>query len=83
MNVLKHADASRVGVRLEYAATLLILEVVDDGAGMTSGAAEVAASDGHLGLAGMRDRARRAGGDVEIASQPGAGTTVRVILPIE
>ena len=83
VNILKHADASRVAVRLEYAARLLILEVVDDGGGLTSGAAEVAASDGHLGLAGMRDRAHRAGGGVEIASQPGPGTTVRVTLPIE
>ena len=83
VNVLKHADARSVSVRLEYAARLLILEVIDNGRGMTSGAAEVAATDGHLGIAGMRARAQRAGGNVEIASQAETGTTVRLTLPIE
>jgi len=83
VNVLKHADARGVTVRLEYAAKLLILDVVDDGRGMASRAAEEAASAGHLGLAGIRARAHRAGGTVKISSQTGAGTTVRVTLPIE
>jgi signal transduction histidine kinase len=82
-NALKHADAGRVQVRLEYAPRSLILEVADDGRGMTSDAAQVAASDGHLGIAGMRARARRVAGTVEIASQPGAGTTIGVTLPLD
>jgi signal transduction histidine kinase len=70
-------------VRLEYAPRLLVLEVADDGRGMTPGAAEVAASDGHLGIAGMRARAARAAGTMEIASEQGTGTTIRVTLPID
>ena len=82
VNALKHANAGTVEVRLEYAPGVLLLEVADDGRGMTPGAAEVAASDGHLGIVGMRARAGRAGGTIEIASQPGTGTTIRVTLPI-
>ena len=82
LNVLKHADARQIGVRLEYAPRVLVLEVVDDGRGIAPGAAEAAASDGHLGLAGIRARAGRVGGTVEIASQVGTGTTIRVTLPI-
>ena len=83
LNALKHANARRIEVRLEYARQLLILEVADDGRGIAPGAAEAAASDGHLGIAGMRARAGRAGGTMEIASEVGTGTTIRVTLPIE
>ena len=82
LNALKHAHARRIDVRLEYAPQLLVVEVADDGRGIPPGAVEAAASDGHLGIAGMRDRAGRAGGTIEIATQPGTGTTVRVTLPI-
>jgi signal transduction histidine kinase len=82
-NALKHADARKIEVRLEYAPQLVVLEVADDGRGIPPGAAEAAASDGHLGIPGMRARAGRAAGTMEIASQPGIGTTVRVTLPIE
>lgn len=82
LNALKHADARTIEVRLEYAPQLLVLEVADDGRGIPIGAAEAAASDGHLGIAGMRSRAGRAGGTIEITSQVGAGTTIRVTLPI-
>ena len=43
---------------------------------------EAAAAGEHLGIAGMRDRAQRAGGKLEITSEPGRGTTVSVSLPI-
>ena len=82
LNALKHADARKIEVRLEYAPRLLVLEVADDGRGIPPGAAEAAASDGHLGIAGMRARAGRAGGTIEIASHVGTGTTIRVTLPI-
>jgi len=80
MNALKHADARKVDVRLEYAPRALILHIADDGRGMSSSAIE-APSDGHLGISGMRARARQAAGTMDIASQPGSGTTVRVTLP--
>jgi len=83
MNALKHADASKVDVRLEYAARALILQIADDGRGMSPSAIEVAPGDGHLGISGMRARVRQAAGTMDIASQPGSGTTVRVRLPSE
>jgi signal transduction histidine kinase len=83
MNALKHADARKVDVRLDYAPRALILQIVDDGRGMDSSAIEAAPSEGHFGISGMRARARQAAGTMDIASQPGSGTTVRVTLPSE
>ncbi|MDB4875113.1 MAG: Adenylate cyclase, partial [Gemmatimonadetes bacterium] len=77
LNTLKHANARRVDVTVEYDAEFLRLEIRDDGRGMHSGAAEAAAADGHLGIVGMRARAHRTEGTIEIASEPGHGTIVR------
>jgi signal transduction histidine kinase/ligand-binding sensor domain-containing protein len=82
VNALKHADARTVEVRLEYDEQLLHLQVRDDGRGMQSGVAELAAANGHLGIVGMRARAHRVAGTMEIVSEPRCGTTVRVSLPI-
>jgi signal transduction histidine kinase/ligand-binding sensor domain-containing protein len=75
-NVKKHAAARNVSIRLEYGADSIALEVQDDGRG---GAVERAA--GHFGLVGMRERAAAMGGSLEIISEPGAGTTVRLRAP--
>jgi PAS domain S-box-containing protein len=81
LNALKHADAHKVDVHLEYGAQFLRLQVRDDGHGMTPHTPPAAANDGHFGIAGMRERAHRAGGTIEIASEPGRGLTVRASLP--
>jgi signal transduction histidine kinase/ligand-binding sensor domain-containing protein len=83
LNALKHAEAKRIQVQLDYGRLVLTLEVQDDGRGMTPGAAEQAASDGHLGLAGMRARASKGAGTLHITSEPGQGTIVRASLPID
>lgn len=72
-NVKKHAGAKNVSIQLEYGPDSIVLEVRDDGRG---GAVEAAA--GHFGLIGMRERAAAMGGTLEILSEPGAGTTVRL-----
>lgn len=72
-NVKKHAEARNVSIQLEYGSDSIVLEVRDDGRG---GAVEAAA--GHFGLMGMRERAAAMGGSLEIMSEPGAGTTVRL-----
>lgn len=72
-NVKKHAEARNVSIQLEYGSDSIVLEVRDDGRG---GAVDRAA--GHFGLMGMRERAAAMGGSLEITSEPGAGTTVRL-----
>ena len=76
-NVLKHAHARRVQVCLELAPDRGVLEVADDGAGFEPSLR----GGGGFGLAGMRERAERLGGTLDIESSPGAGTRVRVEVP--
>jgi signal transduction histidine kinase len=88
-NVAKHAGATNVSVRLEVADGIVLLSVDDDGRGV--GDADTAgdgfadadtAGDGKFGIAGMRERVRRFGGHVLIETQPGAGTSVTVAMPL-
>jgi PAS domain S-box-containing protein len=76
-NTAKHARASRVELHLELVGETLVAEVRDDGAGFEPDAQ----FPGHLGLQSMRERAFRLGGDVEITSSIGHGTTVRAVIP--
>jgi signal transduction histidine kinase len=73
-NIRKHASAQTVHVRLAYDDGTT-LEVVDDGCGF-----EPARAEG-FGLRGMRSRVAQVGGELEVASASGRGTTVRVRLP--
>ena len=82
LNAVKHASPRTVAVTLEYGQRSLALRVVDDGTGLLPGAVDAAAAGEHLGIAGMRDRAHKAGGTLDITSEPGRGTTVSVSLPI-
>jgi two-component system nitrate/nitrite sensor histidine kinase NarQ len=78
-NAVQHAEASRISVRLAGTETGgLTIEVADDGRGFDVAART--AADGHFGLRGMQERARRIGGDLAIESNPGGGT--RVILAV-
>ncbi|WP_329378725.1 histidine kinase [Streptomyces sp. NBC_01351] len=73
-NVVKHAGASTVDVRLEYGAAALTVTVTDDGRGPGGG------SGGH-GLIGIRERAAAHGGTAECGPGPdGLGYAVRVVL---
>jgi signal transduction histidine kinase len=76
-NVIKHAGATRVLVRVEVAGEGLSLEVLDDGAGFDSRQVP----PGHLGLRTMAERARQIGGTIDIMSNPGQGTMVRLTVP--
>jgi signal transduction histidine kinase len=77
-NVRRHASASRAEVRLAYHPDRLDLEVTDDGVGAVTGAP----SPGGHGLIGMRERAALYGGRLETTAAPGAGFTVRAVLPL-
>jgi signal transduction histidine kinase len=78
-NIIRHAAASRVTVRLAGLGRQLVLEVVDNGRGITE--AETNAPQA-FGLIGMRERLYPWNGLVEIAGRPGQGTRVRVVVPL-
>jgi signal transduction histidine kinase len=80
-NALKHAEASRVDVRLSAEAGAIAVAVADDGRGFEPAAA-AGARDGHLGLALMRARATEAAGELAVDAAPGAGTTVSARFPL-
>ncbi len=73
-NALRHAGAEHVVLRLARRAGRLTVEVADDGVGFDPASGELRSR--HLGLTSMEERARELGGDLEIRSAPGAGTTV-------
>lgn len=82
-NVRKHARAGRVEVVLAYSPDAAELRVTDDGVGFDP-VVLARLGTGHtggFGLAGLRRRAERLGGEARVASGPGAGTTVHVRLP--
>jgi signal transduction histidine kinase len=74
-NVKKHAGAKHLFVQLEYGPGEIALEVRDDGQGFAVGEPQ---APGHYGLTGMRERAAAIGGTLEVTSDQGGGTTVRL-----
>jgi signal transduction histidine kinase len=78
-NIVRHAGARQVSVSLEQEAGRLILSVQDDGAGFDVAAAQ---RSGRMGLLGMRERAELLGGTMTLDSRPGAGSHLRVELPL-
>jgi len=79
-NIAKHASATEVWVSLKVKNQALAVEVRDNGVGFEP-SGPIAA--GHYGLQGMQERAELADGSVDIISQPGDGTTVRLLLPLD
>lgn len=75
-NAIKHSGAPRADIRVEMWPDRLELEVRDEGRGFTS---SVDPPTG-WGLAGMKERARQIPAELEISSQPGKGTRVRVAV---
>ena len=81
-NIQKHADASRLAVRLASNDGAVTLEIADDGAGFDTSLAGTELGIGKgLGLDSMRERVEVTGGQFELRSQPGEGTTVIASWP--
>ena len=80
-NAFHHARASQVTLALDYCADSVRLAVSDDGHGIAPDILARGAREGHWGLPGMRERARLAGGVLDIESTP-AGTVVSVCIPV-
>ena len=74
-NVVKHAQAKEVTVRLQFDDESVCLEVQDDGTGFEPAKAQ---QSGGMGLRGMGERAQRINGNLEIESVPGQGTSLKV-----
>ncbi|MEO6857290.1 MAG: GAF domain-containing sensor histidine kinase [Solirubrobacteraceae bacterium] len=75
-NVAKHSSARHVEVAVRSSEHGIEATVRDDGAGF-----DVGSPTGGFGLLGLRERALLAGGEVEVRSAPGAGTSVRFVVP--
>src|SRR4051794_2341946 len=75
-NAVKHAEATRIAVRIEQAPGALQITIEDDG----RGGADLAAG---TGLRGLADRVEALGGRLAVADRPGGGTVVSVELPVE
>ena len=83
-NVVRHARARNLWLRLFTATDRLALSVRDDGSGFDLDAARGrAASGASLGLVGMEERIALAGGSLELRAAPGQGTTLLATFPLE
>jgi len=80
-NVLKHAGASRIWIRMHTEARKLYMVIKDNGRGFDQHGV-FSSMAGHFGLIGMRERAERLGGELRLASEPGSGTEVEVKVPL-
>jgi signal transduction histidine kinase len=81
-NIRKHANASQVWIRFDLADSSICITVQDDGQGfdIDKGGLE---STQHYGLKMMRERAREIEGTIDLSSQSGQGTAVRVCVPLD
>jgi len=80
-NAFGHSQARRIETEIAYSNNLFRLRIRDDGKGIDPGVRNRAERVGHWGLAGMRERAERLGGALEVWSEPGAGTEVELRIP--
>jgi len=77
-NAAQHAHANHISVRMEHADGMYFVLIEDDGQGFD---VSQPSPNGHFGLRIMHARAERIGGQLEINSQPGHGTSIRLIWP--
>ena len=78
-NVVRHAQAQHLSVRLTRGQDQVTLQVVDDGQGFET---QLPRSGKHIGLWSMRERVEQLGGQFEVLSAPGQGTIVRAGIPL-
>jgi two-component system sensor histidine kinase UhpB len=76
-NIVRHAEATTARIALEAGEGVLVLSVSDDGRGISRG------SQAGSGIGGMRERALLVGANLRIDSEPGGGTQVRLVIPVE
>jgi signal transduction histidine kinase len=79
-NVVKHAHAAKLTVRLAAVPGAMDLEVTDDGDGFSPDELKGRQQSGHVGLSLLQERVAEAGAAISIVSAPGKGTTIRLQL---
>jgi signal transduction histidine kinase len=79
-NVIRHAQARAIRLRLRYGARRVHVAVTDDGRGFVV-QTDFRSYEGHWGLLGMQERASGLGGELAVRSAPAGGTTVTLVLP--
>ncbi len=79
-NVVKHAGAKHVSIRLSRSQGMVTLVITDDGCGFTPDDLKRRRQNGHVGLSLLEERVAEAGAKIEIHSDPGHGTSVRLQL---
>jgi signal transduction histidine kinase len=80
-NVVKHAEAHTLSVRIDAGPGRVLMEIEDDGRGFEAESPSVKSHS--LGLTSMEERAKALGGRLEVRSRPGSGSSVLVSLPLE
>src|SRR3984893_2185913 len=80
-NAFSHSQARRIETEIAYSNNLFRLRIRDDGKGLAPDVRNRGERIGHWGLGGMRERAERLGGKLEVWSEPGAGTEVDLRVP--
>ena len=82
-NIERHSGASNVAIRLEFSRARVYLSITDDGAGLDPiPTASELLSESHLGLIGMQERARLAGGDLRLARSASGGLGIEADIPV-
>lgn len=76
-NIARHAGATAVGVVVRRTGGYVSVVVEDNGSGF-----DPSAATDRLGLVGMRERVSSVGGELEIESRPGAGTSIIITIPV-
>lgn len=83
-NIRKHANASTADIHLKFCSDKLTVDVTDNGKGFELYKTLQSTSIGtHLGLQGMKERAKMVGGTLSINTSPGKGTTIGLTVPIQ
>jgi two-component system, NarL family, sensor kinase len=81
-NIMKHASAEHIQLRLSVATGAVVLEISDDGVGFDPSAMPEQTGPAGYGLPGMQQRAELLGGQLTADSKPGRGTIVRLRVPL-
>ena len=82
-NIVRHAAAKNVEVRLICSPSGLSIEIMDDGAGISNSLLQEGNPLSGRGIINMQTRARLVGGEFKIESAPGFGTRILVALPFQ